>query len=116
MPGATDQWYGARGAIGGLDHSGTGVAQNFAPGTAFVSPVFLPNHSNRPGGFGGFPDTGAGQRIWFAGVSLMPDPIARLVPVTSGPTSGAQTVHVAQPNPATGDLDMGRAAPTLSPL
>ncbi|WP_375173908.1 DUF2793 domain-containing protein [Pseudooceanicola sp.] len=116
VPAATDLWYRAHGHIGGIDLSGTDAPQNFAPGTAYVTPVFLPNHSNRSGGWSGFADTGATQRIWFAGISLRPDPLAVTVPVISGATSGSRTLYAPLADTANGEIDLVSAAPTLAAL
>jgi hypothetical protein len=36
------------------------------------------NFSNRPGGDGGFPDTGSDHAVRFAGPSLRPEPLAAM--------------------------------------
>lgn len=112
----TDTWYFAKSHMGGVDRSGTNVARNFPPGTAYVKPFWLPNYSNRAGGLSGYPDTGAAQRIWFAGVSVKPDTLATAVPITSGSAIGSFTLHVPTPNPATGQIEISPASMTLTQL
>lgn len=73
-----DRWYQTEAFIGGIDTSGTNRPEAFSPGTAFVKVFWRPNFTNRPGGFQGFPDTGAGHAIWFAGTSITPEPMARI--------------------------------------
>jgi hypothetical protein len=72
----TGRWYRFANYIGGIDRSPNFSVNNFAPGTATVKMMFLANYSNRAGGFTGYPDTGAGHVIRFAGFSLMPQELA----------------------------------------
>lgn len=81
---ATDSWYNAWAHIGGIDQSGTNAAFNFAPGTAFVRAFWQANYSNQPGGIAGYPDTGAGHKVWFAGVSLTPEPLVAMSSAADG--------------------------------
>lgn len=112
----TDTWYFAKSHMGGIDHSGSNVASNFPPGTAYVKPFWVPNYSNRAGGFSGYPDTGTTQRVWFAGISVKPETLALTSPVTSGATAGSFALHVPRPNLATGQVDITPAALSLTPL
>lgn len=81
---AVDSWYDASAHIGGIDTSGTNAPFNFAPGTAFVRVFWQANYSNRSGGFSGHPDTGAAHKVWFAGVSLQPVPLAAMGTTANG--------------------------------
>ena len=112
----TGTWYRASGYIGGVDNSATNVELNFPPGTAFVKPFWIPNHSNRPGGSGGRPDTGAAHRVWFAGTSVMPEPLARLIPITSGAAAGSHGVRVPVANASTGAIALQNAARSLEEI
>ncbi|MGB1234673.1 MAG: DUF2793 domain-containing protein [Planktomarina sp.] len=66
-------WYAAVNHIGGIDLSGTNVATNFPPGTAYVKLLWLPNYTNRNGGYSIFPDTGPDHKVWFSGLSVTPE-------------------------------------------
>ena len=88
--------------VGGIDTSGTNEAQNFSPGTAFVRYVWLLNLSNRSGGFGGFPDTGADHSFWVGGVSATPLNSSLIVPNADG----SQLLRVPRPNNATGTIEL----------
>ncbi|WP_424942671.1 DUF2793 domain-containing protein [Aliiroseovarius crassostreae] len=81
---AVDSWYDVSAHIGGIDTSGTNAAFNFAPGTAFVRVFWQANYSNRSGGFSGHPDTGAAHKVWFAGVSLTPQPLSAMSVAANG--------------------------------
>jgi hypothetical protein len=116
VPGQTDLWYRAEGHIGGIDLSGTDAVQNFAPGTASVAPAFLPNASNQVGGGGGFPDTGAAQRVWFAGIGLARAPLATTVAVASGAESGSRTLYAPVPDTVNGVIDLVTTGPSLTAL
>ncbi|SEK70264.1 Protein of unknown function [Roseovarius nanhaiticus] len=100
------QWYRATGYIGGIDLSGSNAEFNFPPGTAYVRPFWIPNHSNRPGGSGGSPDTGADHRVWFAGTSVTPEPLARLSAVATGSASGSMAIKVPMADFATGAISL----------
>ena len=106
-----DRWYRTENHIGGIDRSGTNAGQNFAPGTAYVVPLWLPNYSNRPGGWSGHPDTGTAQRIWFAGISVTEAALALTTPVASGPVSGSADLQVARADGGTGTITL--TPPTL---
>ncbi|WP_186827157.1 DUF2793 domain-containing protein [Shimia ponticola] len=72
----TDRWYLCENHMGGLDLSGDNVSKNFPPGTAYVKVFWLPNYSNRAGGWGGHPDTGLNHKVLFSGISVLPEPLA----------------------------------------
>ncbi|WP_136635901.1 DUF2793 domain-containing protein [Pseudooceanicola onchidii] len=116
VPAATDTWYQTTGHIGGLDLSGTDRVSNFAPGTVSVAPVFLPNLSNRPGGYAGHADTGAGHRVWFGGIAFDRDPMAATQPVASGASSGARDVFATTLDPSGGTVTLAAAVPLFTPL
>lgn len=113
---ATDTWFRIQGHIGGVDQSGTGMPSNFAPGTAFVRPVFLPNQSNRLGGWNGHPDTGTGQRIWFGGMTLTEAPLALATPVQSGSNSGSHSLLAPYSNSSTGQVEIAAALTVIMPV
>ena len=103
---ASDVWIQAENHMGGLDQSGGNVMNNFAPGTVSVKFVWLPNYSNRSGGYKSYPDTGNSQNIYFSGLSMAHDGLAHtsrntdghidiLVPVTD-PVSQSITLAPAQ--------------------
>lgn len=77
-------WYSTKAWVGGIDRSGLNVTNNFPPGTAFVRLFWLPNLSNRPGGWGGYPDSGDTAPVWFGGLSLVPDYAAKLTRAADG--------------------------------
>ncbi len=106
VPAAADQWYRLTNWIGGTDRSGTNAPANFAPGTASVRVIWRPNETNVPGGASGFADTGAGQRVWFAGASLMLEPHAAQI---SG-AGGAPVVKVLSLDAGTGSVTLANAA------
>ncbi|WP_281966985.1 DUF2793 domain-containing protein [Roseovarius nanhaiticus] len=112
----TGRWYRASGCIGGVDMSATNADLNFPPGTAFVKPFWIPNHSNRPGGMSGRPDTGAAHRVWFAGTSVLPEPLARLTPITSGSAAGSYALKVPISNSATGAITLQNAGRTIEEI
>jgi len=70
--------------FGGTDLSGANRRNNFPPGTAYARILWLPNYSNRAGGWAGHPDSGTGFSVWFSGASMMEEPYARLVRATGG--------------------------------
>ncbi len=111
LPGA-DGWYQLTHAIGGIDRSGRNLAVNFAPGTATVKLVLMLNYTNRPGGFAGYPDTGAAQRAWVSGLSMQADPVAQAVTAADG----AQDIFVVSADPGTGTVSMGPLAPGIAPV
>lgn len=112
----SDQWHRAMGHIGGLDTSGTNAPGNFAPGTVAVRLAWSLNSSNQPGGTGGFPDTGAAQRVWIAGASFRPAPISALQSVTTGPAAGSKTIHVAKADVAGSQIQLQQAASEVVPI
>ncbi len=112
----TNKWFRAEGFIGGIDKSGTNQTQNFAPGTAFAKIMWLANYSNRAGGWTGYPDTGSNHSVWFAGVSMFPDPTIQVSKIATGSTSGAIKLQVISSDPTTGQLSLQSATPKLSEL
>jgi len=90
----TQQWFQAQNYIGGVDTSGTHNGQNFPPGTAYVRIVWLPNYTNRAGGYSTYPDTGADHKVRFSGISITPAAVAHTEPVTTGSHTGRQTLYV----------------------
>ena len=109
---ATETCYMASGHIGMTDLSGSGRVSNFAPGTATVSPAFLPNESNHEGGWEGYPDTGA-QHIWFAGPTVVRSPLSVATRVTSGATSGTWELQVPTSDAVTGQIELTSALTLL---
>lgn len=112
LPPAADQWYRIDSAIGGLDTSGTNAPANFAPGTVTVRPVWLLNYSNRSGGFGSYPDTGAGQTTRVSGLSVAPDPSGK---ITAAP-DGSATLHILDGDPGTGAVSFIPATPIATQI
>lgn len=108
----TNRWYRSTSHIGGIDRSGGNVLDNFPPGTAFVRVFWLANHTNRPGGFSGYPDTGAAHRVWFSGVSVTPEPLA----LTQATATGARSIKVPRGNFAGGTVDLVAPSPLVEPL
>lgn len=90
----TDRWYLSTSYIGGVDWSGTGPDDNFAPGTAAIQLFWLPNETNRSGGFEGAPDTGVSQRVWFAGIDVSRETTARTEVRTTPGAAGSVLVRV----------------------
>jgi len=111
-----DQWYQAKGFIGGIDTSGTGYEFNFPPGTAYVQPIWFPNYSNRPGGYSGRPDTGSNHKVWNAGVSIIPEPLAAQSEVLSGSTAGKKEIKVPDLDFSTGTISLTTAALSITPV
>lgn len=111
---ATDTWYRSTGYIGGIDASGTNAPMNFAPGTTFARPIWLPNYSNRSGGFAGYPDTGTAHKVWFAGVTIRREGLASSKTITSGSASGSVELKVPQSNHAAGTVTLVPAARSVS--
>ncbi|MBL4768051.1 MAG: DUF2793 domain-containing protein [Rhodobacteraceae bacterium] len=102
----TDTWFKTLNHLGGIDLSGTGVQNNFPPGTAFIKVMWLANHSNRLGGSGGFPDTGPDHKIWFAGISITPESLAAQNKVTSGTATGSLEIKVPVSDYAAGTVNL----------
>ncbi|PIE09103.1 MAG: hypothetical protein CSA73_00270 [Rhodobacterales bacterium] len=111
-----DQWYRSRAHIGGVDLSGTNAPFNFPPGTACVRVFWLPNYSNRPGGWSGYPDTGAGHSVWFSGVSVLPEALAAQDRVASGASSGMVDLLVPVTDFATGAMSLSPPGAVLTAL
>ncbi|SLN74187.1 hypothetical protein TRL7639_04504 [Falsiruegeria litorea R37] len=109
----TDKWYHTTGYIGGIDTSGTNAALNFAPGTVYAQPFWLPNQTNVSGGISGYPDTGANHKVWFAGISVAADPLATQQAITSGVTSGVKELKVPQPNHTAGTITLVAATQSI---
>ena len=110
------KWFRAEGFIGDIDKSGTNQTQNFAPGTAFVKIMWLANYSNRSGGWTGYPDTGSSHSVWFAGISMFPDPTIKISKNTTGATSGSYKLQVIASDPVTNQLSLQNVLPKLSEL
>lgn len=102
IPSSTDTWFKLQNFAGGIDISGTNKVNNFPPGTAFVKLFWLPNFTNRPGGYSGFPDTGSTQPVWFAGCSIVPEPLATLDQTTLGNVN----IKVPHSDPVAGTLSL----------
>lgn len=116
IPALTNTWYRSTSYIGGIDRSGGNVSSNFTPGTAFTKVFWLPNFTNRSGGYTTYPDTGAAHKVRFAGVSVTPFLVGDLVPVTSGSVSGSFTVRAPLANVSTGALSMASATSTVTAI
>ena len=112
----TDRWYESTSYIGGVDRSGMDLDDNFAPGTAAIQIYWLPNHTKRSGGFDGAPDTGAAQRVWFAGIHVQAVSLARLEPYPAVDEEGGFIIKVPTEDPSTGVLSMADASATLLPI
>ena len=97
-----DDWYHASNYIGGVDTSGRNEVKNFPPGTAFVKVLMLPNFSNRPGGYSGFPDSGATHGLHLSGISMVPEPYAAM----QSAASGAVDIKVPNSDFSTGSLSL----------
>lgn len=110
------KWFRAEGFIGGIDKSCTNQTQNFAPGTAFVKIMWIANYSNRSGGWTGYPDTGSSHSVWFAGISMFPDPTIKISKNTTGATSGSYKLQVIASDPVTNQLSLQNVLPKLSEL
>lgn len=102
-----DIWYRFSNYMGGVDRSGKDVASNFAPGTAFVKIIWLPNFSNRSGGtVSGYPDTGSGHKVRYSGISVTRDPTAYLSPNADG----SKSLYRMKGNISTGKVDFVTSA------
>lgn len=108
----TDRWYRVESAMGGIDLSGQNAANNFAPGTAAVRPVFLPNYSNRIGGWSGFADTGPDQRLWVAGLSVDSDPGGTI----TREANGSCTLRAISADEQTGAVSLAQVTPKVRPV
>lgn len=111
-----DHWYKSTNYIGGVDRSGTDLDDNFAPGTAAIQIFWLPNQTNRAGGYNGSPDTGNTQRVWFAGIQVQAAALARLEPRVVAGEEGAFKIKVPTEAAGTGVLSMDDAVPSLDPI
>lgn len=103
---AVDAWYRVTSYMGGIDISGTNAPHNFPPGTAFAKLFLLPNYSNRNGGYGGFPDTGANHSMWLAGISVASEPQGVII----ADAGGTKTLKVPKANLSTNVMDVVTAA------
>ena len=101
-PAVADQWYHTVNHIGGIDRSGNNEATNFPPGTARVRILWWPNQTNQSGGAGGYPDTGAAHRVWFAGIGMSVDTLAAL----SANVAGHVDLKVPQPDFGAGSVPL----------
>lgn len=101
-----DRWYHATNRFGGIDTSGTNYGLNFPPGTAFARPMWFPNYSNRVGGFNGYPETGVNQKVWFAGVSVTPEPLAVQSEILTGVNAGRKSLKVPVSDYAGGTISL----------
>lgn len=73
---SSGDWYAVENHMGGVDLSGSNAGTNFPPGTAYLKLMWIPNHSNRSGGYSNFPDTGPDHKVWFTGISMTPEHMA----------------------------------------
>lgn len=105
-----DQWYHTTSYMGGLDTSGTNSTLNFSPGTSFVKPFWLPNYTNRSGGYSGHPDTGSSHKVWFTGVTVLPEPHAVQSKVLAGVNAGSVEIKVPVSDFTTGDISLNPAS------
>lgn len=108
----TDRWYRSQSYMGGIDYSGGNVTENFPPATATVKPFWLPNYSNRVGGLSTYPDTGAAHKVWYTGVSIMPEPLAKMEETAVG----AQAIKVPVADFTTGVVSLAAAVPSIEAL
>jgi len=116
VPAASGVWYRSVSHMGGIDRSGQNVTHNFPPGTASVAIFWLPNFSNRIGGWSGYPDTGPAHRLHVGGISVRPDDQARLVPDPDLSLSGSSLIEVPTADPATGALALATAQTRIDPV
>ena len=116
VPAQTDTWYATQSHIGGLDLSGNNTVRKSPPGTAFVRPFWIPNNTNYAGGFGAYPDTGAGHSVWFAGISVTPEPLALTQRTTSGAQSGAMTLKTPVIDFASGNFTLAPTTTSIAAL
>jgi len=111
LPSSGD-WYHVENVFGGLDRSGTNAVTNFPPGAVFAKIFWRPNHTNVVGGGSGFPDTGPTHRVWFAGVSLRPAPLA----VKTQSVTGTQALFVPELDAEAGQMTLGPAQQKITPV
>ncbi|MEP4196376.1 MAG: DUF2793 domain-containing protein [Aliishimia sp.] len=106
---STDAWFQICNAIGGIDTSGRNISNNFAPGTASVSPISLLNFTNRSGGYSGYPDTGVGQRVWISGLSVDSDSTGKILKAGDGSCE----LYVMEGDTTTGEVSFTPALQTV---
>ena len=111
-----NRWYQTTGHIGGIDTSGTNYGINFPPGTTFVRPFWLPNHTNRVGGYSGHPDTGAGHKVWYTGASVTPEPLGALSEVLVGSSAGRKEIKVPTTDYGSGTISLVSASQSIEPI
>lgn len=116
VPPAPGQWFRTTSHMGGIDLSGQNVGHNFPPGTASVAIFWLPNYSNRIGGYQTYPDTGPAHRFHVGGISVRPDDQARLVPDPDLALSGSSLIEVPTADPVTGALALAPAQLRTEPV
>lgn len=116
VPASSDTWYLAENHIGGIDRSGRNESNNFAPGTASAKLMWLLNYSNRPGGYSIYADTGASHKFWVSGVSVLAEPLATLVPVTTGANAGSFDLRIPRANAAGTAIDLSPASLKVTDL
>lgn len=108
----TDRWYRSLSYMGGIDYSGSNVTNNFPPGTATVKPFWLPNYSNRAGSFSTYPDTGSTHKVWYTGVSVVPEPIAKMEQTAAG----SQALKVPVADFATGSISLSTPVQSIEAI
>lgn len=108
----TDRWYRSQNYMDGIDYSGGNVSNNFPPGVATVKPFWLPNYSNRSGGYSIYPDTGSAHKVWYTGVSVVPEPIARMEQTAAG----SQALKVPVADFTTGSISLSTPVQTIEPI
>ncbi len=101
----TDKWYCITNFIGGIDLSGNNISRNFPPGTVSARIFWLPNYSNRAGGWINHPDTGSEHKIRFAGISAIPETHAMLEKAADG----HEEIYVPTPDIANENMKLGIA-------
>ena len=99
---AVDTWYRVTNFIGGRNEFGGVITSNFPPGTAYVKILWIPNYSNRAGGWTTYPDTGPNHSLWFAGISVVPERLGVIVTEANG----TKTLKVPRANLTTNVIDV----------
>ena len=112
VPPADDIWYRCTGHVGGIDLSGRNALDNFAPGTAAVRLMWLPNYTNVVGGSGVYPDTGPNHAVRFAGLSVLPEPLA----AQERQVDGSVALKVPTTDFDAGTVSLTPVARTVTPL
>lgn len=110
----TDKWYHTTGYIGGIDTSGTNAPLNFPPGTTYARPVWLPNYSNRSGGYSTHPDTGTAHKVWFTGVTVRLISLASQKEITTGAASGSRDIKIPQADHDAGTISLAAASQSVT--